>query len=345
MSIEAFAAHLGVSDRMVSKWEARGGTINLRPVNQAALDTALASSPPDARARFLRLTDSLGSVFQPGRTPHLTAPNRPRWRHPTDAKQMTLVGDGYYLSGTGDVPTHLIAFYIDVHPVTNAEYERFVRATGHRAPDHWRLSQPPADHPVVYVSWRDAAAYAAWAGKSLPTGRQWEKAARGPNGQAYPWGEQPTPAKCNTRETRIGTTTPVDRFHSGVSPYDVYDLCGNAWEWTSTESEPARYELKGGAWTSPFARALPSAFNDASADMRDDDTGFRCVAPAAGDAWVSADEQGGGDGGQALAAAGEAEAVGGGAADTDRCADRRGERRLRFVATGADARADADDLN
>jgi formylglycine-generating enzyme required for sulfatase activity len=57
-------------------------------------------------------------------------------------------------------------------------------------------------------------------------------------------------------------------------------MCGNVWEWLSTQSAPGRHELKGSAFTSPFARATPSVFNDASADMLDDDTGFRCVIPA-----------------------------------------------------------------
>ena len=89
-----------------------------------------------------------------------------------------------------------------------------------------------------------------------------------------------TAAKCNVRETGIGSTTPVDRYHSGASPYGIYDMCGNVWEWLSIQSAPSRYELKGSAFTSPFARATPSLFNDASADMLDDDTGFRCITPA-----------------------------------------------------------------
>lgn len=93
----------------------------------------------------------------------------------------------------------------------------------------------------------------------------------------YPWGNQPTPAKCNVRSSGPGTTTPGNRYGSGVSPYGVYDLCGNVWEWCETEAAPGRHELKGSAFTSPFDRAPPSAFNDAAADMCDDDTGFRCI--------------------------------------------------------------------
>ena len=197
---------------------------------------------------------------------------------------MTLVEAGGFLYGETNEPRVIPAFYVDVFPTTNADYARFVTATRHRAPQHWsRAGEPPGhllEHPVVFVTWHDAQAYASWAAKSLPSNEQWEKAARGERGDTYPWGSQLTAAKCNVRESGIASTTPVDRYHSGASPYGVYDMCGNVWEWLSTESAQGRHELKGSAFTSPFARATPSMFNDASADMLDDDTGFRCVIPA-----------------------------------------------------------------
>ncbi|WP_324607632.1 SUMF1/EgtB/PvdO family nonheme iron enzyme [Streptomyces sp. NRRL WC-3742] len=280
MSIEAFAAHLGISDRMVSKWESRGADITPRPVNQAALDTSLAASGPEAHERFVRLTGSSDAVLsdQHAETEH-ALPRQHQITHPGDGKRMALVEAGVFLAGPEKRPIWLPDFYIDVFPVTNSDFSRFVAATGHPAPRHWPKGKCPDslfDHPVVFVTWHDAAAYVLWAGKLLPTSQQWEKAARGPRGDAYPWGDQLTPAKCNSRESGIGRTTPVSRFHSGVSAYGVYDLCGNTWEWCSDESEPGRRELKAGAFTSPFARATPSAFNDADTTMFDDDTGFRC---------------------------------------------------------------------
>ncbi|WP_103379779.1 SUMF1/EgtB/PvdO family nonheme iron enzyme [Pseudonocardia dioxanivorans] len=282
MSLREFAAHLGVSERMISKWEAGRENIRPRPVNQAALDTCLTRSDADTRARFSRLigTDALltageAEAVKPIGSDHV--------RHSVDGSLMALVEGSVFQAGPGNTPLWLPSYYIDVYPVSNQEYAQFVAATGAHTPRHWTGGTFPADlaeHPVVFVTWPDAVAYAEWVGKALPTSQQWEKAARGTRGSIYPWGDQATPAKCNVRENGIGNTTPRDCYMSGGSTYGVHDLCGNVWEWCSTETSPGRYELKGGAWTSPFVRATPSSFNDAAASMCDDDTGFRCAVPA-----------------------------------------------------------------
>ncbi|WP_112279725.1 SUMF1/EgtB/PvdO family nonheme iron enzyme [Prauserella muralis] len=281
MSIREFAAHLGISERMISKWEAGGENIKPRPVNQAALDTCLSRSDPDTQARFSFLTkDSLVPSAEAADQPPMIGQGKVR--HPNDASLMVKVEGNVFLSGPSNQPEFVPAFYIDVYPVTNAQYARLLAATGREAPERWQEGKYPDgldDHPVVFVTWRDANAYAEWAGKVLPSSQQWEKAARGTRGTVYPWGDQPTPAKCNVRENGVGATTPVDCYQTGISPYGVYDLCGNVWEWCSTESKHGRRELKGGSWTTPFERCTPSTFNDAAETMCDDDTGFRCVAP------------------------------------------------------------------
>ncbi|MFG2737910.1 SUMF1/EgtB/PvdO family nonheme iron enzyme [Streptomyces harbinensis] len=276
MSLVAFAEHIGVSERMVSKWEARGASITPRPVNQSAFDSSLSLSPPDVRDRFAALLAAVPAAHGE----RANSPGPDHNHHTGTGALMARVPEGFFLSGPGDDPVWLDEFWIDVHPVTNAAYFTFTTATGHPAPRHWNGPEPPAelaDHPVVWVTWDDARTYATWTGRTLPTAPQWEKAARGPAGATYPWGNTDSVGKCNVRESAIGQTTPVHRFHSGTSPYGVYDLCGNVWEWLASPTAPGRYELKGSAFTSPFARAAPSAFNDADHTMCDDDTGFRCA--------------------------------------------------------------------
>lgn len=276
MSFVEFGAHLGVADRSVERWEAGGAAVKPWPVNQAALDTSLRALSLEERRRFTALVPD--SVREEDET---DIPEQPTLiRHPIDGKTMAGVGEGIFLAGASEQPVWLPGFWIDVFPVTNADYGRFVAATGHPAPQHWdgnRAPKPFTGHPVVWVSHDDATRYAQWAQKQLPTAAQWEKAARGTQGDIWPWGNTATPAKCNCKSSRIGTTTPVDQYKSGVSPYGVYDLCGNVWEWLASATTRDRFELKGSAFTSLFDRAVPAEFNDAHREMLDDDTGFRCV--------------------------------------------------------------------
>ncbi|MGY3676593.1 SUMF1/EgtB/PvdO family nonheme iron enzyme [Streptomyces sp. TE33382] len=278
-----FAALVGVSHRQLVTWEFRGETIRLRPSNQIALDTLLTQATTPVQQRFAAALTELAASGHDERVEQLLLRGDARTvKHPIDGKLMVHVDEGIYLSGAANTSMWLDAFTIDVYPTTNADYARFVRATGHRPPQHWpggRCLVNLNDHPVVWVTWHDADAYARWCGKALPTAQQWEKAARGPKGQSYPWGTIPTAAKCNVAEAEIRQTTPVTRYQSGVSPYGVFDMCGNTWEWCSTEETPGRHELKGSAFTSPFQRAAPALHNAANATMKDDDTGFRCVSP------------------------------------------------------------------
>jgi len=186
MSVREFAAHLGVSDRVVSKWEAGGGAIRPRPLNQAALDTSLAMASPAEKSRFtLIAVGAAARVPQRVRGILDSAPAlRHLARHPVDGRLMTMVDAGPFVGSNGK-RVWLPAFFIDLYPATNVEYTRFVTSTGHRPPRHWPDGICPAallDHPVTTAGWADANAYAAWASKSLPTSDQWNRAAGGDEG-------------------------------------------------------------------------------------------------------------------------------------------------------------------
>lgn len=223
--------------------------------------------------------------------------------------EMVLVPAGEFTMGTDDgledeCPAHRVFvsdFYIGAHPVTNAQYAEFVKATGRRAPYHWKDGAIPEgldDHPVVSVGWHDAVAYCRWRSEQtgavyrLPTEAEWEKAARGTDGRAWPWGNEFDPEKCNTAEGRGKGTTPVTQFPEGRSPYGCYDMAGNVWEWTSSlyrdypykaddgrenpEAEGRRV-LRGGSWFNMAGSARSAYRGKETPDYAHGAFGFRCV--------------------------------------------------------------------
>jgi len=217
------------------------------------------------------------------KTEHPVAPAGDRWRNPKDGKEMVRVPAGKFLYGDDKKEVELPEFWIDKAPVTNAEYARFLAETGHKPPGHWKGKTPPkeiADHPVTYVSWDDAAAYAGWAGGRLPTEQEWEKAARGTDGRAYPWGEW-AKDHCNSKEAGAGGTTPVGQYSPhGDSPYGCVDMAGNVWEWTASEHEQGRV-LRGGAFSDVVGgvRCVARGRSDPSGRFRSG--GFRLVVARA----------------------------------------------------------------
>lgn len=131
---------------------------------------------------------------------------------------------------------NLPAFFIDRYEVTNQQYMEFVRAVQRRPPDNWTggtIPQGAERFPVTDVSWFDADAYCRWKGKRLPTEEEWEKAARGPDGLEYPWGNgfDPSKARIATGSVMYNRPLPVGSFEAGKSPYGAFDMIGNVWEW------------------------------------------------------------------------------------------------------------------
>ena len=116
---------------------------------------------------------------------------------------------------------HLEAFYIDKFEVTNADYQKFIDATGYAAPRHWenrRYREGEDNLPIVYVNWKDASAYSQWAGKRLPTEIEWEKAARGTDARIWPWGNVFDITKLNVESWDGSGSKPVGSYPQGVSP-------------------------------------------------------------------------------------------------------------------------------
>jgi ribose transport system permease protein len=219
---------------------------------------------------------------------------------------MTEVPTGPFIMGsdTGaedEAPAHevdLPAFEIDVFEVTNADFAKFVEATGYQTDAekegrtrNWRsVAEGKDNHPVVFVSWNDAVAYCQWLGKRLPTEAEWEKAARGTEGRIYPWGNDYDPAKANVKDTGLRGTAVVGSFGAGASPYGVEDMAGNVWEWTADwyEAYPGsdsqsdyfgqRFKvLRGGGWFETADAVRTTVRNANSETAASDDVGFRCA--------------------------------------------------------------------
>jgi formylglycine-generating enzyme required for sulfatase activity len=206
---------------------------------------------------------------------------------------------------SGELP----AFRIDLMPVTQAQFAELVTAE-HVAPPAideagwraqglsqdfatqvarfaWSGSKPPdgrEDHPVVLVSWRDADRYCAWRGalrgekRRLPTAQEFEKAARGEDGLAYPWGGGFEPDKLNSAIKGPGDTTPVGSYASGASPYGVFDMAGNVFQWTATPADGDQVVVKGSAWDSMGGVGRGASFDKRPRAVRDVVVGFRCAA-------------------------------------------------------------------
>jgi formylglycine-generating enzyme required for sulfatase activity len=239
---------------------------------------------------------------------------------------MVLVPAGSFTLGSDSPgedrsPAHarfLEDFFVEATPVTNAAFLRFIRekgyeepffwaegwdrvgqfldSTGRPGPRSWARGMFPSGrdlHPVVGVSWFECCAYARWAGLRLPAEEEWEKAARGPSTNPYPWGADFDPKRCNTSESELRGTTPVSRYKKGASPFGVLDLSGNVLEWTASWFKPypghpgkdlrfgETYRvLRGGAWCYKAKAAEVTVRHFLRPELRVDHAGFRCAADA-----------------------------------------------------------------
>lgn len=211
---------------------------------------------------------------------------------------MVIVEKGLFLYGEKKEQRDIADdFQIDIYPVTNEQFRRFVEGGGYGNQDLWskdgwkwkekqKATQPKfwmdkkwnqPDHPVVGVTWYEAEAFARSVGKRLPTEEEWEKAARGIEGRVYPWGEEFDSAKCNNGQSEGDGTTPVTKYVNGLSPYGCYDMAGNVWEWTASWFDKTDLVLRGGSWGIKFENLRSSHRFRTSPASRDVYVGFRCA--------------------------------------------------------------------
>src|SRR5262245_25132807 len=221
---------------------------------------------------------------------------------------MALVPAGEFTMGSAagdpdELPVHKVyvdAFFIDMHQLSVAQYARFLEDTHHEVPPEWNLMNRPQhrSRPVANVDWAEAAAYCKWAGKRLPTEAEWEKAARGTDGRTYPWGnDPPTGSHVNAgKETwnNHAVVTPGGTFEEGKSPYGIYDMAGNVWEWVSDWYDRDYYKtgprqnptgpptggykvIRGGSWGSAPKDLRSSDRETHLPSFRGFGTGFRCA--------------------------------------------------------------------
>jgi len=229
-----------------------------------------------------------------------------------DSSPVVLIPEGEFIMGSkpGDGQPdespqrkiYLNAYTIDQYEVTVAQYAEYLKKSKAEPPDFWeRVNvKEEGNRPVIGVDWLEASEYCEFYGKRLPTEAQWEKAARGVDGRKYPWGDQePGPLLANYASgvsfSYGKSLYPVGNYESGKSPYSVYDMVGNVWEWTLDWYHKDYYQaaplknpagpdsgdykvIRGGSWAKRPAVARVAGRMHLLPSQRSNSLGFRCVA-------------------------------------------------------------------
>jgi formylglycine-generating enzyme required for sulfatase activity len=198
----------------------------------------------------------------------------------------TILEDATKDGGTAGDLIFVPAFQIAKYPITVAQYYVFIEHNGYSQQNFWtrqgwrwlkkynHMTRPGnwnvmlyekglyPDHPIGGMSWYEAVAFCQWLSIKtqtnihLPSEAQWQRAAQGDDGRAYPWGNEWDMTKCNNRQVWKGSTTPVTQYPNGASPYGVMDMCGNVREWCLTAWKTGLDEIntddmrvsRGGTW-------------------------------------------------------------------------------------------------
>jgi len=290
---------------------------------------------PTTTNAIVTITNTMTTTNTPAPPTATPTPAPSETRHDDKGIEQVWVPPGSFLMGTGDTidieppswaerelaserPQHKVVltkgYWIDTYEVTNAAYHAFIEDGGYLNKSYWSeegwnwlsrkdvkklpfkcVSNPQSDHPQVCVTWYEAQAYANWRGGRLPTEAEWEFAARGPESNIYPWGNEWDPSKANVEDSE--DLTPVGSYPDGVSWIGAHDLAGNAMEWVQDWLDTHYYESgemvdpqgpekggvkieKGGWWNShPYvARSAYRHFEDPP-KYQDHHIGFRVVTP------------------------------------------------------------------
>ena len=259
-------------------------------------------------AVFVVIQSPKGNPFLPANTPPpagyvMVSPRDGMKLHYVPAGPFTMGSDAY----ADEQPVHTVtldAFWIDESEVTNQMYSVCVADGKCMAPlptkDVTYYDDPKfVDYPVINVRWDDAVTYCQWAGRKLPSEAQWEKAARGPNGNEFPWGNDP-PSKTLVNYNNVvngGSTSKAGEYPNGKSFYGAYDMAGNVFEWVSDWYNDTYYAsspsynppgpdsgflrgVRGGSWDNDEYFIRSATRSGARPYTWIPDIGFRCVLPA-----------------------------------------------------------------
>jgi serine/threonine-protein kinase len=256
-----------------------------------------------ALVAFLLLRPDAGPISTPANPPgqgEQETPVKPL----TPPEGMALIPAGTFTMGyngseeESEKPEHevpLQAFFLDVREVNIGDYYKFVKEKGYKYPSNWsaqwkegNFTEQEARLPVTHVSWFDATAYAQWAGKRLPTEKEWEYAARGTDKRLYPWGNRFDPELANGKVTG-GALAPVGSYPAGQSPFGILDMSGNVAEWTASDSfqypgskgtQQAGKIIRGGGFKNSEAYLRTTTRVALAPNESEESIGFRCAKDA-----------------------------------------------------------------